>query len=185
MYEFFSKFTISDWIELIGVLASLVTSIVAIWISIKTLKQNNQMIEDSTRPYVVMCGKVTNCQDPTFYLVLKNHGTSGATITDIKCDCDLSRYSFSKEHVPFKHFSGTFIAPNQSFICALQRFDLFKEIHKIKFDISYKSEYKTYKENFVINLDSYNDLIQPRANTKDKELKIISYALQDLVEKHL
>ena len=180
-----NNFTTSNWIELIGIAFSLLTSIVAIWISIKTLKQNSLMIEESTRPYVIICGKVINFQDPTFYLVLKNHGNSGATITDIKCDCDLSKYSYSKKHIPFSHFSDTFIAPNQSFICALNKNDLFKNVHKIQFEIRYKSSNKKYCEKFSINLDSFTDLIQPRASTKDKELKIISYAIQDLVEKHL
>ena len=66
--------TTSDWIEIFGILASLITSIIAIIISVKTLQQNNKMIEESTRPYIVVCGKVINCQDPTFYLVIKNYG---------------------------------------------------------------------------------------------------------------
>ena len=44
--------TVSDVIEIVGIIASLITSIVAIAISVKTLKQNSRMIEDSTRPYV-------------------------------------------------------------------------------------------------------------------------------------
>ena len=41
MWEFFADFQPSDWLELIGIVASFVTSVVAIWISLKTLKQNN------------------------------------------------------------------------------------------------------------------------------------------------
>lgn len=37
--HFFSKLTVSDCIELLGILISLATSIVAIVISLKTLKQ--------------------------------------------------------------------------------------------------------------------------------------------------
>ena len=53
------------------------------------------------------------------------------------------------------------------------------------FDITYKNSDKEYSDSFNINLSSYTDLIQPKAATDNKELKIISYALQDLVEKQL
>ena len=48
--------TTTDIIEIIGIIASTTVSIVAIVISVMTLKQNNKMIEESTRPYVVVCG---------------------------------------------------------------------------------------------------------------------------------
>lgn len=177
--------TTSDWIEILGIITSLITSIIAIIISLKTLQQNNKMIEESTRPYIVVCGKVINCQDPTFYLVLKNYGSSGATITSFKCNCDLSKYSYSKSHIPFEHIAGTFVAPNQSFVTALLKNELFKNDLELKFDITYKNSDKEYSDSFNINLSSYTDLIQPKAATDNKELKIISYALQDLVEKQL
>lgn len=185
IYNFFASFSISDWLTLIGIIASLTTSIVAIFISIKTLKQNSQMIEESTRPYVVICGKTTNCQNPNFYLMIKNYGTSGATITNFTCNYDLSDFSFSKDHIPFKHICGTYIAPGQSFLTNLDNKKIFDEERILHFTIEYKSDFKTYNENIDIVLKSYSELVQTRASTKDKELKIISYALQDLVEKHL
>ena len=42
----------SDIIEIIGIIASTTVSIVAIVISLITLKQNNKMIEESTRPVI-------------------------------------------------------------------------------------------------------------------------------------
>lgn len=45
--------TTTDIIEIIGIIASTTVSIVAIVISVMTLKQNSKMIEESTRPYVV------------------------------------------------------------------------------------------------------------------------------------
>ena len=44
----------SDVIEILGIIASLITSVIAIVISVKTLHQNSQMIEESTRPYIVV-----------------------------------------------------------------------------------------------------------------------------------
>ena len=63
--------TTTDIIEIIGIIASTTVSIVAIVISVMTLKQNSKMIKESTRPYVVVCGKTANYQEPRFYLIIK------------------------------------------------------------------------------------------------------------------
>lgn len=185
MFEFFNSFSISDWLEFFGILASLITSIIAILISILTLRQNSKMIKESTRPYIIICGKTINCQEPSFYLVLKNYGASGAIITKFNCNYNLANFSISSSLTPFEHICGTFIAPNQSMITNLNKNTLFSEERILKFDIEYKQNNKKYTDHFEIVLNAYKDLIQTRASTKDKELRNISYALQDLVEKHL
>ena len=42
----------SDLIQIAGIIVSLICSLIAIAISLKTLKQNSKMIENSTRPYI-------------------------------------------------------------------------------------------------------------------------------------
>lgn len=176
----------SDIIEIVGIIASLVTSIVAIIISIKTLTQNSKMIEESTRPYIVVYSRTTNFQHPNYYLVVKNFGKSGAVITSFKCDYDLSLFSFQKEYVPFEHFSGTFLAPNQSYLCNLDTTKLFHcDPPEFHFSVEYKIGRKKYSDSFTISPKADADLIQTRASTKDQELRNISYTLQDLVEKQL
>ena len=64
--------TVSDIIEAIGILVSLATSVVAIFISVKTLKQNSDMIEESTRPVISVYAQSINPGVPMFYLVVKN-----------------------------------------------------------------------------------------------------------------
>ena len=59
------------------------------------------------------------------------------------------------------------------------------KVEKINFEISYSNELKKYTEEYEINFLAYTDSYLSRASTKDKELKIISYTLQDLVEKLL
>lgn len=192
LFNFFAKLTISDWIETIGIFVSLITSITAIYISVKTLKQNSQMIEESTRPYITLSGKTTNFYSPRFYLVLKNYGNSGATITNFSCSHDLSQFSLNKDHIPYLKICGTFIAPNQSFITNLSVDKLFinnDQLHTkngiLHFEIEYKSEHKTYKDEYDIVLEAYSDLVQSRSSPKNQEMKVISYTLQDLVEKNL
>lgn len=181
----YQPLTPADIIEIIGIIASLITSIVAIAISIKTLKQNSLMIEESTRPYIIIYSRTTNFQSPNYYLVIKNFGQTAAIVTSINCDCDLSLYSYSAQYIPFQHFSGTFLAPGQSFLCNLDTRKIFQNLTEFHFAIEYKANGKTYSDHFTINPKADSDLIQSRAATDGKELRNISYTLQDLVEKQL
>lgn len=58
------------------------------------------------------------CTSPHIYLVLKNFGTSGATILNIEYDEVLDTYFKRK---PFEHMQNIFIAPNQSFMYPLSK----------------------------------------------------------------
>lgn len=177
--------TPADLIEIAGIVTSLITSIVAIVISVKTLKQNSDMIEESTRPYIVIYSRTTNFQNPNFYLVLKNYGQTGATIISLECDHDLKSFSYSENHIPYSHIPDTFVAPGQSYICTLDTSKLFAKDEKLHFTIKYAANGKTYSDSFVINPSADSDLLQTRASTANKELRNISYTLQDLVEKLL
>lgn len=177
--------TPSDVIEILGIIASLITSIIAIVISVKTLQQNSQMIDESTRPYIVIYSQTTNFQAPAYYLIIKNFGQTGAVVTSINCDHDLSLYSFSQSHIPFEHFNGTFIAPGQAFLCSVDTQKLFKNPDSLHFSVEYASNGKTYSDCSEINPKADSDLLQVRASTEGKELRNISYTLQDLVEKQL
>ena len=55
----------------------------------------------------------------------------------------------------------------------------------ITISIAYEANKRTYTDSFVLNIKADSDLIHSRAASKDKELKIISYTLQDMVEKML
>lgn len=182
--DFLNSLSLDNKIEVISIIVSLLTSTIAIIISIKTLKQNSKMISDSTRPYVVMYSKTTNFQTHQLHLILKNFGQSGAVITQFECDFDLAPLSYNRK-TPFSNFEGVFIAPGQSFSTTLDvgKIQLYNQ--PITFEISYKNENIFYSDSFSIYLNAECSLVKTRACTKDKELKIISYALQDLVEKTL
>lgn len=180
-----NSLTTTDFISLIGIIASLLTSIIAIIISIRTLKQNSKTIETSTRPYIVVYSKVTNFQSPMYYIIVKNFGKSGAYINSFDYDYDLTTYSFTKEVKPFCHLAGTFIAPGQSYIYPFDNINLFKNPQIINFSVSYKNGRRNYIEQFPINLQADSGLLLPRANTDGKILQNISFTLQDLVEKQL
>ncbi len=181
----YQPLTPSNIIEITGIIVSLITSLIAILISLKTLRQNSTMIKESTRPYISIYSRTTNFQEPGYYLVIKNFGKSGAYITSLKCNYDLSKYSYKEDHVPFKHLNGNFIAPGQSFICNIDPLKLYKAPDLLHFSIEYKSNDTVYSDYFTIDPKADSDLIQTRAATPGKELRNISYTLQDLVEKQL
>lgn len=177
--------TPTDLIEIIGIVISLVTSVVAIVISVKTLKQNSAMIEESTRPYVVIYSQTTHIQSPKLYFIVKNFGQTGATVTSFECDYDLASCSYDNVNIPFRHLVGTFIAPGQSFITNVDPQKIFAESQQIHVSIKYMANGKTFSDSYVINPDVHADLVQLRSSSKEHDLRNISFGLQDLSEKFL
>ena len=178
----------SDIIYLsLSVLSSLLC-IISIVTVIITIRQNRKMIENSTRPYITAYGKNTNFQNADFYLIIKNFGQTGATITDFSCDIDLSQYvkSHPTQNYIFDCIDGLFLAPNQSLQIQFRKEELCqKTLQNFEIKLQYKSDLKRYAQAFFINFDALASIPLSRASTEGKELKIISYALQDVAEKNL
>ena len=177
---------ISDWINVILCILSFILAVISVITVVITLKQNHRMIENSTRPYIVMYSNSTYFQGVKYYLILKNYGQTGATIKNFKCNIDLLEYCHFGERRPFEHIIDTFVAPQQSFVACIDPVKLHEDkIEKIEFNIKYSDGIKDYNENYQINFLADTDSYLSRASTENKELKIISYTLQDMVEKLL
>lgn len=180
------KLSVSDIIQIIGIIASLITSIVAIIISILTVRQNSEMIEESTRAYISIYEATTNFSSLKYYFVIKNFGQTGGYIKSFSCNYDLSKLSYDKGFQPFEHINGTYFAPNQTKIFNINHSNLVDDgVETISFHIEYVCQSKTYIENVTLNFAANLDTPVMRASTPDQELKIISYALQDIAEKQL
>lgn len=185
MFEFFSCFTPSDWIELFGVVFSSLTAFIAIYISIKTLKQNNKMIEESTRPYISIYGQtIVTGERPSFYIVVRNSGNSPAIISKLSYDFDFT------ECYGIKHNSRDFlkslidcpILNGQSKICNLE-FD--KVNRPVTFNIDYMTyDGKTYHESYTVDLKGGTGLLKGKSKSNDNLLNI-SYTLQEFVQRNL
>lgn len=176
--------TTSEIINIILCILSFLLAAISVVTVVITIRQNNRMIESSTRPYVVVTSQITNFQNPAFYLVLKNFGQSGATIDSLECDIDLAKCSYNDKYIPLSNLNNTFIAPQQSIVCSLNTRKMVDEkIERLQFRIKYSGATKSYVEECSINFFAYTQNVLTRASTKDAELKIISYTLQDLVEK--
>ena len=189
----------SDLISLIGIIVSSIISVISIIIAILTLKQNSKMIEESTRPYVTMYGKRVNFGYVKYLLIIKNFGSSSATITNLSSEIDLSKYTLVRNSRPFEHIIGTQLAPQQSIVCNL-------EIEKIKADkidfFSFEIEYegvKKYSEKFIVNFIAETEIANIRRHVDVKkqdsyltlqqnalkEFIIISDAIQEIGEQML
>lgn len=177
--------TPSDIIEIISIIASFITSLVAIVISVKALKQNSQMIEDSSRPYITMYIGDTYFSSVTVYLILKNFGNSSAKITDFSTSFDLKNIAYDADRVPLTNIIGTTFCPGETLRFPVDLTKLPDEIPNIDITIKYKSSDHAYEEKTTINLAAHCDALHLRANTKDQHLKEISFALQDIAEKML
>lgn len=176
---------IATIVNIVLCVLSFILAVISVVTVVITLRQNHKMIENSTRPYVVIYLATTNFQNPQYYLCIKNFGQSGALITDFNCNYDLKEYSYIYDKIPFINLSNTFIAPNQSFICNIDPQKLFNNPKPLTFSIKYTSNTKKYVDTFVVNLKVYCGLTHSKADTKGNELHIISYTLQDIAEKLL
>lgn len=149
-----------------------------------TLRQNHKMIENATRPYVCVYGQSINSGSPEFYLVVKNFGASPAVITKFQYEPDLSQcYGVKKPKRNYlDDISKTTLAPGQSRICRL-KYSKVPDI--VTFKIEYKSGKKKYSDCFSTNIKSGSAMLTTKVATEGKELRTISYTLQEILQKDL
>lgn len=156
MSEIISSLTASDWIELIGIIASIVTSIVAIVVSVKTLKQSSNAIIDSSRANIVFYID-TQIGDQQF-LTIKNFGNSTGKIISIdiipKPDYAKSPRMSNESHPLIIDYSNILLAPNQ-YIKSWFPFNGYPD-KKFKVHIKYETLGKIYESDYSIDL-SYVD----------------------------
>lgn len=189
-----------DILELSLTAVTAIVGIASIIIAVLTLRQNNKMIESSTRPVVKVYLTQTYIQAVHHYLILKNFGASSATITkfEFDCDFDLSKISYEDVGKPFSHIVGTELAPSQSIhtsLAVIQSKLHISEWHKnneqpltFTIHVEYLSESgKKYSDKSLINLSYDQGLtyVRPSVNDQQKTLQYIMHSLVALVEKLL
>lgn len=173
--------SISDIIQLIGILFSTITGIIAIVISILTLRQNSKMIEDSTRPYIGIYGARSYINSPNYYIVFKNFGQSSAVINSFTCDFDLSKCVESNcPEKPFQNICNSTIVPGQSFHALIDFNKTTKQTKTLTFHVSYSSGSHDYEEDICLNVIENLGNLTSHNVINGKELQIISETLQDM-----
>ena len=177
--------TTSDIIELIGIVASLLMSAVAIAISLVTLRQNSKMIEESTRPQLQIYPVY---MDTLLYLIIKNYGSSEAYIDQITCSHVFTRNeTFGDdlgEHI-FDKLSGAILASGHSIKCPLIGYEVKNET--FDFQVKYHSANKKYIASFSFNPISnlpFSDTY-PLGNSTNGHLQNITKELHNIVKSNL
>lgn len=164
--------SIAEIIQTIGLIVTSLLSIISIAIAVLTLRQNNKMIEESTRPYIQMSYEVMNTGSANTFFLLKNYGQSGAKICDFSYDfSELDKdidYQFSK-------IIGTYLAPGQKNLYWFNSHSIPRD--EINFQISYQTDSKIYSEN--ISLKIHVGAISLRSNCENA----ISYTIQEIAER--
>lgn len=178
--------SVTDWINLSLSTLSLILAIISVVTVVITLRQNNKMIESDSRPYITVYGDMTNFSDLQFYIIMKNFGKSGAVIKDFTCDIDLTKYNYGISVTPFECIKGTLLAPNQNIVCSIDHHKLSADnINVLNFNITYEFCGKIYIESYPVNYGVFKKNITTKTSTTNKELKTISYTLQEMVQKDL
>lgn len=177
--------SLSDKINIFLAVSSLLIAVISILVSIFILRQNSKMIENASRPYIVVYSGIVNCQSPQCILVLKNFGNSSAVIESLKISSSISSYLVFPNKLPFAGIEGLSFAPSQAMRCSLKYPEPGSDINPIEISIKYTAGKKHYFETFTINPVAENSNCITRGSTENKELRNISYALQDITEKLL
>lgn len=177
--------TISDVIEIVGIIASLVTSIVAIVVSVKTLRQNSRMIEESTRPNLQIYPVYMNS---ILYIVIKNYGASEAYIDQITCDHKFTQKEIMGDRsgdILFSNMKGAILSPGYALKCPLIAHEI--SDNDFEFHVTYHSSEKTYDAEFHFNVSANAPFadIYPTSHSTDGHLQNISRELRDIVKTRL
>lgn len=175
-----------DWIALATMFITAFAAISSIVIAISTLKQNSQMIENATRPYIVIYKDTININSPAEYLVIENFGTSAGTIIDMAYNKQQLNALFNKTAIDLnliKFFSNITLVPHQRYLFPINSNNVKDKNFVIK--ISYLASGKKYDETFDINLSQDYFVTYNKQNKTDsnKEIFTISNAIQELVKR--
>ncbi len=174
--------TTSDWIQIVIAVITLFGIISSLWISVKTLKQNSKMIEETTRPCIVIYKETIAINSPTEYIAIKNFGVSSAFITKLDFDKEI----FNKINGDFKtnleYLKNIMLAPGQRYLLPIVTRK--SEIKNITFSIEYTNNTRIYKDIFDVNLSQDYSVAYDKTNsTPNKELITIANAIQELIKR--
>lgn len=78
---------------------SFVLAAVSVITVVVALRQNNRMIESSTRPILSFYTTTLSTTVQTLFFVVRNYGASPATIKTISCDRDFSEFLIGAEQM--------------------------------------------------------------------------------------
>lgn len=179
------QLTTSDIIEICGIISSLFVSIVAIAISLISIRQNSRMMEETTRPNLQIYPVYMNS---ILYIIIKNFGASEAYIDQITCSHKFTPKETLGDKLGediFSNVKGAILSPGYAIKCPLIAHNVADD--DFKFYVKYHSSEKTYDAEFQFNVSAnapFADLY-PTSKTTDGHLQNISRELRDIVKTNL
>lgn len=167
--------SIANKIDLWGIVASASVGVIALIISIATLRQNHKIIREANRATIIPSYETYNVAKPSTYFKIKNYGNIGAVIESFHCSAIDQDYFLQHQ---FSRIEGTFLAPGQSnlyYFCADQIKD-----EVVNFRIKYRStDGRKITENFSVKINLR--CIYEKRN----EERTISFTLQEIALQNL
>lgn len=141
----------SDIINIVSISISSILAIIAIIISVKTLKQSNKAIIESSRGNIVFY--IETPLGGNQYLVIKNFGNSSATLKGININPEITfaKSTFDSTNKLITEYSNILLAPGQA-IKSWFPFDDYPD-KEFKIALSYETLGKTYSESYTLNLN--------------------------------
>ncbi|NMA50488.1 MAG: hypothetical protein GX951_01385 [Mollicutes bacterium] len=179
----------SDWIQFAMTIITLIGVIVSLIISIVTLRQNKNIIEESNRAYLLFYIDY-NPQIDMYFLIIKNFGKSiGKLISlEVAPELDWSKTTFKQEISPLTKAKDILLAPNQKVSSWFE----FNEYPDKEFDIkiTYSSNNKVYTDKYKINLDYIENIdwlaqypLDDKTDDNKEVLYKINNSIRDLTDK--
>lgn len=162
------QLSISDIIQIVSILLSLIISIVSICIAVKTLKQNNEITRNASRAYIVFyIDKFITESHHT--LIIKNFGKSSGKLISLELDPPLdyskSRLSGISNDMLITNHSNIYLAPNQTIKSSFY-FNNYPD-KKFKVKIKYETLDKKYTDEYLIDLTYSKSIITTKSTISD------------------
>lgn len=174
----------SDTIQIISIIASLLTSTVAIIISVISVRQNAASIKAMSSPCITIYFEMVQIGSPLSYFVIRNIGHNAGQIIDLSYNDPVKNTVSMGQRMDslMKNTINMRLAPDQRHLICFNLDDFDGDI--ATFDIVYGDSIHRYREHIVIPLNGYRDYTRFRSAAKDSQ-KIIANALQEIIEQNL
>lgn len=175
---------LSTIVNIVLSILSFVLAAISVVTVVITLKQNNQMIESTSRPYIAISFDVMNTGSNRSVFIIKNYGQSSAYIDDFSFNDVISKHS--QPGIPlvklFDFIPNSSIAPNQKIIIPVDEISKFDFTDIAVFSVKYSYCNKKYEDTFHIPIGEYRKFTKVRHDNSNVQ-KNISYTLQEIAER--
>ena len=176
---------LSDQIQFALLIVTSLTSIISIFISVATLRQNNKMIEESSKASIIFYVEHIRYSNK-FFLTIKNFGNSAGLLLDIKINpnLDYSRIpGYEMEHPLLTDSKNVLLAPNQK----ISSWFSFADYPDKEFDVELRfktlDKICTYKYKIDLNYSqSIERLTKWRFDDSDDTHKQVLYYINDSIQ---